>query len=521
MVMSTSLYKTTAQVTFFTTVEKGLSFIYRIILSRAIGAEGMGIYQIALSVFAVLLTAASSGVPITVSRLITKQNALGNTAGKSAVVTAGIVSTLMFTVPVCAIIFAGQRIFGLMFSDGRCLDVFLIILPGLIITSVYSVMRGAFWGDRQFMPYSLIELAEDALMVALGSTLVISASGAADGARRAAIAVFVSYVFSFAVSLIWYFRKGGRIVSPAKQLKPLIASSLPITAMRTSTSLINSLVAVMMPFLLVKMCNLSDGEAVSLYGVTAGMAVPILFIPSSLIGSIAVVLAPELSENFYKNKTERLKDDIEKSLRAASLIALMLIPLLFAMGGAVGEVLFSEELSGEIVQNCCFILLPMCLSMIPNTVLNSMNRERATLIYYFFGAAAMLACIAALTPVCGVYSFIIGLGASFVISAALNLRLLKKLCKGIKYRAYALKGIFACALCCLFGRLLMGILDNYMPLIWQIVVCGIILAAFTAMAFRLADMYTFAPALGALKARLGKAGRKKRAAGKKAKNSAL
>ena len=519
--MSTNIYKTTAQVTLFSTIEKTLSFAYRIILSRGIGAEGLGIYQIALSVFSVLLTAASSGVPVTVSRLITKQNALGNTAGKNAVVTAGIVSTMLFTVPACALIFAFRGLFGALFSDGRCLDVFLIILPGLIITSVYAVMRGTFWGDRQFMPYSLIELAEDALMVVTGTILVAGAADAADGARRAGIAVFVSYVFSFAVSLGWYFRKGGRLVNPKTQLKPLLSSALPITAMRTSSSLLNSLVAVLMPFLLVKLCGLTDAEAVSLYGVAAGMAVPILFIPSSLIGSIAVVLAPELSENFYKNKTERLKDDIEKLLRAASLIALMLIPLLFAMGGAVGEVLFSEELSGEIVQNCCFILLPMCLSMITNTVLNSMNRERATLIYYFFGAAAMLACIAALTPVCGVYSFVIGLGASFVISAALNLRLLKKLCKGIKYRAYALKGIFACALCCLFGRLLMGILDNYMPLIWQIVVCGIILAAFTAMAFRLADMYTFAPALGALKARLGKAGRKKRAAGKKAKNSAL
>ena len=157
--MSTNLYKTTAQVTFFSTVEKTLSFIYRIVLSRTIGAEGLGIYQIALSVFSVLLTAASSGVPVTVSRLITKQNALGNTAGKSAVVTAGIVSTLLFTVPVCAIIFGGQKIFGLLFSDGRCLEVFLIILPGLILTSVYSVMRGAFWGDKQFMPYSLIELS--------------------------------------------------------------------------------------------------------------------------------------------------------------------------------------------------------------------------------------------------------------------------------------------------------------------------------------------------------------------------
>lgn len=113
--MSTNLYKTTAQVTFFSTVEKTLSFIYRIVLSRTIGAEGLGIYQIALSVFSVLLTAASSGVPVTVSRLITKQNALGNTAGKSAVVTAGIVSTLLFTVPVCAIIFGGRKFSGCCF----------------------------------------------------------------------------------------------------------------------------------------------------------------------------------------------------------------------------------------------------------------------------------------------------------------------------------------------------------------------------------------------------------------------
>ena len=384
--MSTNIYKTTAQVTLFSTIEKTLSFAYRIILSRGIGAEGLGIYQIALSVFSVLLTAASSGVPVTVSRLITKQNALGNTAGKNAVVTAGIVSTMLFTVPACALIFAFRGLFGTLFSDGRCLDVFLIILPGLIITSVYAVMRGTFWGDRQFMPYSLIELAEDALMVVTGTILVAGAADAADGARRAGIAVFVSYVFSFAVSLGWYFRKGGRLVNPKTQLKPLLSSALPITAMRTSSSLLNSLVAVLMPFLLVKLCGLTDAEAVSLYGVAAGMAVPILFIPSSLIGSIAVVLAPELSENFYRNRADLLKADVEKSLKASVFIAFALIPLLFSVGGTVGEVLFSDELSGEIVQNCCFMLLPMCISMMTTTVLNSMNREHSTLIYYFFGA---------------------------------------------------------------------------------------------------------------------------------------
>ncbi len=478
-----------------------MSFVYRIILSRAIGAEGLGIYQIALSVFSVFLTAASSGVPITVSRLITKQNALGNTAGKNAVVTAGIVSTLIFTVPICVIIFCGQKFFGFLFSDERCLEVFLIILPGLIITSVYSVMRGAFWGDRQFMPYSLIELAEDALMVGLGCALVFGADGAADGARRAAIAVFVSYVFSFAVSLFWYFKKGGRLVNPSKQLKPLLSSSLPVTAMRTSTSLLNSLVAVLMPFLLVHMCGMTDSEAVSLYGIAAGMAVPILFIPSSLIGSIAVVLAPELSENFYKNRTELLKADVEKSLKAAILIAAMLIPLLFALGGDAGEVLFSEPLSGEIVENCCFILLPMCLSMITGTVLNSMNREKSTLIFYFCGAAAMLACLAALTPVIGIYSYAAGLAASFIITAALNLRLLKKLCRGTKTAGYFFRAAAACALSCAFGRLLEGLLANYLPPLLCMIVCGIILAAFTAVTFLVSGTYSLEPLKAYLKRR--------------------
>ena len=67
-----NLYRTAAYVTAFSVAEKAFGFLYRIILSRTLGSEGMGIYQIALSVFAVLITAASSGIPLTVSRLITK-----------------------------------------------------------------------------------------------------------------------------------------------------------------------------------------------------------------------------------------------------------------------------------------------------------------------------------------------------------------------------------------------------------------------------------------------------------------
>lgn len=491
--MKSNIYRTAAQVTVFSTIEKALSFFYRIVLSRIIGAEGLGIYQISLSVFAVFLTVASSGVPITVSRLMTKYNAEGNNKNKNAVVTAGVVSTLIFTVPAFLLLFFGRNWFGFLFSDERCLNVFIILIPGLVITSIYSVMRGAFWGNKQFMPYSLIELAEDALMVVLGCIFIMSATSATAGAESAAWAVLISYVFSFVVSVGWYLIKGGRFTNPLPQLRPVLSSSLPITAMRTSTSLLNSLVAVLLPVLLVNSYGYTSAEAMAIYGIALGMAVPILFIPSSLIGSIAVVIAPELSENFYKNKTDRLRSDVEKSIRAGTFIATIIIPVLFVLGTDIGEFLYSDKMSGEIIRNCSFVLLPMCLSMITTTVLNSMNCEMKTLIYFFIGAAAMLICIFALTPYLGVYSYMIGMSLSFVVTAFCNLRLLKKKCDGINYAGYIVRSFAICLACCVFGSLLRGIVCSFMNLFWTIAVCGVALVLFTAGFLYLFEMVSLKP----------------------------
>ena len=65
-----NLYRTAAVVTFFSAAEHCLGFLYRIILSRTIGSEGLGVYQAAYTVFAVFLTISASGLPVTLSRVI-------------------------------------------------------------------------------------------------------------------------------------------------------------------------------------------------------------------------------------------------------------------------------------------------------------------------------------------------------------------------------------------------------------------------------------------------------------------
>ena len=63
-----SIFKNVAIITIFSVLTRLLGFVFRIFLSRTIGAEALGMYQVALSVFMVLLTFVSSGFALIVSR---------------------------------------------------------------------------------------------------------------------------------------------------------------------------------------------------------------------------------------------------------------------------------------------------------------------------------------------------------------------------------------------------------------------------------------------------------------------
>lgn len=478
-----NLYQTAALVTALSVAERFLGFLYRIILSRTIGSEGMGLYQIALSVFAVFVTISTSGIPITLSRVITKHKAEGDLRGERSSVTAAVVLTLAFCIPVSLVMFFGHDAFSFLFSDSRAENIFIIMLSSLTFNSVYAVLRGSFWGNRQFLAYSLIELVEEVVMVCVGTFLVVKATDILSGTRRAAIAVVVSYITSFTIAGIYFIAKGGRPASPKGEYRPLLSSALPITAMRTSNSLINSLVAVLLPQRLT-VYGMSSAEALSEFGVAVGMAMPVLSMPSTLIGSISLVLVPELSENFYAGKHKTLKKNIETAIRTTVLIACLLIPFLFVYGRDIGLLIYSNEKSGEMIAASCLMLLPMSLSMISTSMLNSLHLEKQTLVFYLMGSALLILSIAFLPKYIGTYALVVGMAASFTVTALLNLRLLHKRCvykpKFVKHLLLSCACMIPCAGA---GFTFYSLFNKLMPTFFSMLLSGAILLAFALLLF--------------------------------------
>ncbi len=425
--MQNTVYKNASIVTGLSVAERGLGFLYRILLSRLIGAEGLGLYQVALSLFGLFLTVGTGGIPVTLSRMVTQSKALGSKKGEEQASSAGFIACLLLSLPFCLLLWLFGAKMPFLFADSRSFGVFRILLIGLCFSCVYAVIRGYFWGNKEFLTPSLIEITEEAVMVIVGVALLQSVPSPAVGAERAAWAAVLSYLFSFTVATICFFVKGGRLSSPKKALKPLFNTAMPITSVRASASLITSAVAVLLPAMLMR-TGLSEGEAMKLFGILSGMVFPVLFIPSTLIGSLALVLVPELSEDRYRKNYDRLKKNLLRGLRFAFFIACALIPFFFVLGEDLGALAFSNATAGKMIKRSCVILLPMSLTMISTSMLNALGFEKQTFVFFFFGAAALLLCILFLPPLCGAYAYVIGMGVSYLVTTACNLVLLYKKC---------------------------------------------------------------------------------------------
>lgn len=487
-----NLYKTTALVTLFTAFEHFLGFLYRIILSRTLGAEGLGVYQVALTVYSVFLTISASGLPVTLSRTISKHRAANTPKKGYAATSSAVLIALTFSLPITLMLFLLRDPFSQIFADPRSADLFYILLFGLSFTALYTVIRGSFWGNRRFFAYSAVELFEEISMVTIGVLLILVIPSSLPNVNKAAIAVFASHFLSFVVALVYYFIKGGKFTSPKGEFKPMLKSSLPVTSMRAISSLITSLISVLFPMRLIA-SGVSPARAMSEYGVVFGMVMPVLMLPSTLIGSIALVLVPELAECYYKKEKEKLAALVTKALNITLLTAFMLIPLFLVCGESVGIFLFSDAESGKLISYSAFLLIPLSISMMTNSMLNSMGCEKQTLLFFLAGSAVMLLCVWFLPKYMGSGALVLGMALDYLVSSICSLCLLRKRTK-LGSMKYCLKLLLVAVPVTAAGyglKYLLMRLTGYIPAT-VVTLIGMLLAeGLLLWAFRLFDFKSF------------------------------
>ncbi|MDE6303053.1 MAG: oligosaccharide flippase family protein, partial [Clostridia bacterium] len=259
-------------VTGFAILTRAIAFIFKIWMSRALGAEIVGLYQIAMSVLMMLFTI-TSGAPTVLSRKVAEAASMGDTKRQNSLTTASLLMGFAISAVLCGLLFGMHSKLGFLFSDERCLPIFLIMLPTLVTSTLYASFRSWFWGRKNFLAFSSTELLDEIVKIILSVVFAGGLVAFISGAQGIALAMTLSDALCVVVLAILYFISGGRLAKP-RGFKELISRTVPLSATRIITSLATSLTAIVIPQMLVKY-GMTVSAATAEYGRVAGMALPL------------------------------------------------------------------------------------------------------------------------------------------------------------------------------------------------------------------------------------------------------
>lgn len=419
------LFKAVFILTIFSVLTRAAGFIFRIFLSREMGAEILGVYTIALSIFGIMQTAVCSGIPLTISKKTSENIALNkNSSGKY--VFSGIIVSLFlsFVVGIGLIVF--KPIIFKMAYGNVIYKILLCLLPALIFDGIYSSLRGNMWGRKKFFQVSITEFIEQILRIVICVILFLIPSLFNVKALSAAISYSIAVVLASFVTFIFYLCDKQKLQSPKGVFVDLIKASSPITLVRIAGSLATPLISLLLPMRLMGV-GFSESQAVAELGVVSGMVLPLLFLPGTFTGSIATALVPDLSALNVQKKEDKMFEQIKSSLMVTLVISFVFVPLFISAGREMGLVVYKNLDAGNLIAKASIIMVPISLSNMSSSVLNSLGLEVKSMRNYLVGAMFLFASIWFLPQfIGGGLSLVVGMGICSLVAFVLNLIMIKK-----------------------------------------------------------------------------------------------
>lgn len=496
--------KNAAVLTVATLLLRLIGMAFRIVISNQLGAEGMGLYQIVLSVYMLASTLASAGLSIAVTRLVSEEQIKTSRAGLKKLMTFCIVVSVVLGVIVGVVLYftAGALARYWIGEEGSAVSLQVLSLS-LPFMAVSATLRGYFTARRKIGFTSVSQLLEQGVKFAacMGLIAVWGIRSTTFGCFLVMAADTLSEWFSFAFQYVGYkvdtrkLSEQGRELPATPSLGARLAEIvLPIAGVRIISSTLYTVENTLVPSLLEKflggtaanpLSGLGDGvlarllglgsaavqqaassaaahsQALAQWGQLKGMGIPVLMFPSTLLASFVLLLVPELSE--YKARNDRPQ--------AIRLIGLSLhVTLASAIGVAAGLYLLAQEICevfypgqgiGFYVQVLAPLVPFMYLENVAEGMLKGLGEQKITLNYSLINVAVRIVLIVLLVPQWGMQGFLWMMLVDNVVTSLLHAgRVLSVMAMRLEWGRWVVRPLVSAAVVLGLGALLRRSLVN-------------------------------------------------------------
>lgn len=352
---------------FFGVLSKILGAIYRIPLTSIISPEGMGLYQMVFPVYSLLLTVSSSGLPSSISKLISEAHAKNQYKQADKIMKLSFCLLFCFSVLCGLILVFGSKFFAFVQGNKNASICYLGLAPAVVFVGFLAGFRGYFQGLQKMLPSAISGFIEQLFKLVFGLYLakIFLAKGTSFAVLGAMIGIsiseFVSFLFMFILYVInkRHFKavsaENLTVLSNKKTIKNILSTSLFVT-LGGLIAPIGMLIDSVLVINILKRTSFSVSQATTLFGLESGTVGSIINMPVILSLALATAVLPCVSSKNANGDTEGAKQSASKALFLAIIVALPASFGCFALSFPIMKILYGGSMSLENIEIASQIL---------------------------------------------------------------------------------------------------------------------------------------------------------------------
>ncbi|BBF43064.1 stage V sporulation protein B [Lachnospiraceae bacterium KM106-2] len=410
-----------------------IGFFYRIYISKYLGAENMGVYQLVFPVYGICFTLYASGIQTSISKLVAAQvgKGAGGTRNVKRILHVGMACSLAIACTLSLLVhFKCDFIATRLVAEPKVAPSLRVLSYVFPFCGITAVINGYYYGLKKTFVPATTQLLEQIVRV-VSIYFLASAAGGGDVGLTCELAV-LGLVIGELVSNLYniislrFGNNAKRSNEPTKLtrkriiIKDMFSLVIPLTSNRLLVSLLNSMEAILIPVML-RQAGLSSSESLSIFGILTGMSLPFIMFPSTITNSFSVLLLPTVSEAQAVDNDKLISRTTSITIKYCLIIGILSTGIFIVFGNALGTLIYHNATAGDYIVTLAWLCPFLYLTTTLASIINGLGKAYLTFVNSVIGLSIRILFVVFIIPKEGITGYLTGLLISQLIISTLDI----------------------------------------------------------------------------------------------------
>lgn len=423
---------------------------FQVYLSGAIGAEGIGLLQLVLSVGMLSMTAAMGGIRTATMYLCADAIGQRQPGKLRKVLSACSLYSMLISGFVCVVLYIfAPWIAQVWIGHPEVLPALRLYCSFLPVSCLCGVMTGYYTAAGRIGTLAAVEIGEQlfAMGITMGCLLLFPGS-APDACRFVILGSGAGATFTLLCLFLLAKIPEEECRSPV--LRKLLDTALPLALADDLKAGISTTENLMVPKRLALYPG--AGNPLASFGIVCGMVFPVLMFPAAILFALAELLIPELARCTAAGSKQRVPYLIKRSLWVGLFYGCFFGGLMFLVAKPLCLLLYDSREAGEYLQLYALLIPMLYTDAITDAMTKGLGQQKANVRYNILTSTLDVVFLFLLLPRYGMGGYYFSFLITHLLNFLLSLRRLVKISGvglEVKRSALTLLGaVLSAGLCC-------------------------------------------------------------------------